>query len=467
MAKDVGDLIGAALGRAARETMQSVASGKKRSSMDLSGGKGLAAGAGIASLAPLAFKGAKTAKNLMSSLGGDSDGQGSGGSGSNPLGKAKEKLEGNVKEKATEGAKDALPFGGGKKKGEPGVGKGRRMPIQQSMDVPVDIQTVYNEWTQFESWPEFMHRLESVSQEDETHVNFKTKIWGKSKEFTAEIEEQRPDERIKWKVTQGVTHTGVVTFHEVAPRLTRVEVNIDVQPGSLIEKAARGMRHVKRAVRADMHRFKAHVMMAEEAGGEWRGTIDDGDVKSSSDSGSSSESRQQSSSSGGSSSRSSGSRMRRRTRGSSGGSSPSPQRRRSAAASSGSSSRGRTASGSSRSSGSSGSSSGSSGSSSGSSGSSRSSSAKSRSGSNGSSAKSRSGSNGSSASKSSSSKSSSSKPSRSTSAKSRSGSNGSSSSKSSRSTSAKGRSGSNGSSASKSSRSSSGGSSRKKSGSRS
>jgi hypothetical protein len=436
MAKDVGDVIGAALGRAARETMQSVASsGKKRSNIGLSGGKGLAAGAGIASLAPLAFKGAKTAKNLMSSLGGDGDGdgEGSGGSGSNPLGKAKEKLEGNVKEKATEGAKDALPFGGGKKKGEPGVGKGRRMPIQQSMDVPVDIQTVYNEWTQFESWPEFMHRLESVSQEDETHVNFKTKIWGKSKEFTAEIEEQRPDERIKWKVTQGVTHTGVVTFHEVAPRLTRVEVNIDVQPGSLIEKAARGMRHVKRAVRADMHRFKAHVMMAEEASGEWRGTIDDGDVKSSSDSGSSSESREQSSSSGGGSSRSSGSRMRRRTRGSSGGSSPSPQRRRSAAASSGSSSRGRTASGSSRSSGSS---SGSSGSSSGSSGSSRSSSAKSRSGS-----------NGSSSSKSSSSKSSSSKPSRSTSAK--------------------GRSGSNGSSSSKSSRSSSGGSSRKKSGSRS
>jgi uncharacterized membrane protein len=298
MGKDVGDLIGTAIGRVAREAVQSVASNHKRGGgPSLGGGKGLAAGAGLVSLAPLAFKGVKGAKNLMN---------GSGGSG--PVGKAKEKLEGNVKDKAKQGAKDALPFGGGggKDQGEAGVGKGRRMPIQQSMDVPVPVKTAYNEWTQFESWPEFMHRLENVSQEDDTTVHFKTKIWGKSKEFTAEIVEQRPDERIKWEVNEGVTHTGVVTFHEIGPRLTRMEVNIDVQPGSLIEKAARGMRHIKRAVRADMHRFKAHVMMAEEESGAWRGTIDEGEVKRRTPA----RSRSRSSSSRSSSSRSSGSRSR-------------------------------------------------------------------------------------------------------------------------------------------------------------
>src|SRR3954470_17535999 len=282
MAKDVGDLIGTAIGRVARETMQTVASNKSRNGHGLSGGRGLAAGAGLASLAPMAFKGAKS---LMSGP----------GNGSGPVGKAKEKLEGNVKDKAKEGAKDALPFGGGKKKGEPGVGKGRRMPIQQSMDVPVPVKTAYNEWTQFEEWPQFMHRLESVSQEDDTHLNFKTKIWGKSKEFKAEIVEQRPDERIKWEVSEGVTHTGVVTFHEIGPRLTRVEVNIDVQPGSLIEKAARGMRHIKRAVRADLARFKAYVLMEDEESGAWRGRIEDGDVKSKSSSSSSGSSRGRSS----------------------------------------------------------------------------------------------------------------------------------------------------------------------------
>jgi len=124
-----------------------------------------------------------------------------------------------------------------------------------------------------------MHRLESVSQEEDTQVKIKVKIWGKSKEFTADILEQVPDERIKWEVSEGITHTGVVTFSELAPNLTHVEVNMDVKPGSLLEKAARGMRHIKRAVRADLHRFKAHVMMNQEEQGAWRGTIEDGDVK--------------------------------------------------------------------------------------------------------------------------------------------------------------------------------------------
>jgi uncharacterized membrane protein len=169
--------------------------------------------------------------------------------------------------------------GGGGKGGESGVGKGRRMPVQQAIDIGVPVTEVYNFFTQFEEWPSFMHRVQSVSQDDETHLKFKTKIWLFSREFTAEIEEQRPDERIEWHVTEGITHHGVATFHEIAPRLTRVEINVDVEPSGLIEKSARGMRHVKRAIRADLHRFKAYVMMNEEPEGEWRGTIEDGEVK--------------------------------------------------------------------------------------------------------------------------------------------------------------------------------------------
>jgi uncharacterized membrane protein len=324
MAKDVGDLIGTAIGRVAKETVQTLASNNKsRGAPSLSGGKGLAAGAGLATLAPLAFKGVKGAKNLMngsSGSGGDSD------SGSGPIGKVKGKLEGNVKDKAKEGAKDALPFGGGKDKGEPGVGKGRRMPIQQSMDVPVSVATAYKQWTNFEEWPKFMHRLESVNQEDDEHLSFKAKIWGKSKEFKAEIEEQNPNERIKWKVTEGLTHTGVITFHELAPRLTRIEVNMDVQPGSLLEKAARGMRHIKRAVRADMHRWKAYVMMNEEEKGASRTASASSSSRSRSGSGSSS---------------------RRKSGSGSNGSSASSSRRRSSSSGSGRSSSAKSRSGSS------------------------------------------------------------------------------------------------------------------------
>ena len=159
-------------------------------------------------------------------------------------------------------------------------GSGRRMPMQQSVDVAVPVKVAYNLWTRFEDWPEFMHRVDSADQVDDATVEISTKVWGITRRFEAEIVEQRPDERIEWNVEEGLSHSGVVTFHQLAPRLTRIEVSLDVEPEGLLEKAGRGMRFAKRAVRGDLHRFKAYAEVAEEAEeGGWRGTIEDGDVK--------------------------------------------------------------------------------------------------------------------------------------------------------------------------------------------
>jgi len=349
MAKDVADVLGTAIGRAAREAAKNVSTNARKRShgnvvermtdtvserMDgaFSGSKGLAAGVGIATLVPLAAKGA--GKLVRGIGGGDDEG---GGDGGGPIQKVGDKLSGTVKgavddqvEKAggaggiaKEAGKSLLPGGGGKgkkKQGVPGVGKGRRMPFQWDIDIGVPVSTVYEQWTQFENWPKFMHRLQTVSQEDDKHVKFKTKIWGISKEFTAEIVEQSPEERIKWKVTEGLTHQGVVTFHELAPRLTRVEVSFDVEPGGMIEKAARGMRHVKRAARADLARFKAYVLMEAEESDSEGGESEEGEEKKSRNSSSSSSGNGRSrSSSGRSRSRSSSSRSPSATKGSSSG----------------------------------------------------------------------------------------------------------------------------------------------------
>jgi uncharacterized membrane protein len=295
MAKDMGDAVRSALGNAVREAAKNAGGmtpkPKKNGGGPLSGARGLVAGAGLAAAAPLAKKGVDAVRS-----GGLSAASPTRAAGKLAT-KAGDKVASNVKDVvgdkveqaggaggiAKEAASGLLPGigggdGGGGKGGMPGVGKGRRMPVQQAVDVAVPIETAYNQFTQFEDWPEFMHRVTRVTQEDDCTINFATKIWGKTKEFTASIETQRPDERIKWRVSQGITHSGVVTFHELAPRLTRIEVSLDVDPGSLIEKAARGMRHVKRAVRADLHRYKAFIEMQELETGAWRGVIEDGEL---------------------------------------------------------------------------------------------------------------------------------------------------------------------------------------------
>ena len=299
MAKDVTDVVRDTVSKVFSDATDNLPGGGKSSSNGpLSGLKGVAAGAGVAALAPLAAKGAGKAIRRRVAGGAVKDAAGKpadalGGVASklgDSVGKGVgEKVKGKIDEAggaggiAKEAAGSVLPgFGGGGNDGGgggmEGVGKGRRMPVQQAVDVAVPIETAYNQWTQYEDWTEFMHRVTRVSQEDECTVSFATKIWTRTREFEAEIITQRPDERIKWQVTQGITHTGVVTFHELAPRLTRIEINMDVEPGGMIEKAARGMRHVKRAVRADLHRFKAYIEMQEQETGAWRGVIEDGEV---------------------------------------------------------------------------------------------------------------------------------------------------------------------------------------------
>jgi uncharacterized membrane protein len=292
MAKDASDLVRDALGQVVRNAIKSAGdvNPAKPKRGPFSGARGVAAGAGLAAVAPLAYKGVE--KLRLNGLPTPSVGNVASSMASTAGDKVGSKLKDTVSEKVDEAggagglvkeaASGLLPGGGGgdggKGGGMPGVGKGRRMPVQQSMDVAVPLETAYNQWTQFEDWPEFMHRVTRVTQEDDCTVSFATKIWGKTKEFTAKIETQRPDQRIKWRVSQGITHTGVVTFHELAENLTRIELTVDVDPGSLLEKAARGMRHIKRAMRADLHRYKAFIEVQEHETGAWRGVIEDGEL---------------------------------------------------------------------------------------------------------------------------------------------------------------------------------------------
>ena len=288
--KTVSDTLQETLAQVAREAIGSIGGEEpsKAKKGALRGGKGLFAGAGLAAAAAPLLKKALDAlqdgslDEMIANLreraeaGVPGVSAGSADSDDEAAEAPQPEAEGGADERRDDedGDDDEREPSGGPQ----ATGKGRRMPVQQAVDVGVPLETAYNQFTQFEDWPEFMHRVTRVTQEDDCTISFATKIWGKTKEFKATIETERPDERIKWKVSQGITHAGVVTFHELAPNLTRIEVTLDVAPGSLIEKAARGMRHVKRAVRADLHRFKAFIEMQGIETGAWRGVIIDGEV---------------------------------------------------------------------------------------------------------------------------------------------------------------------------------------------
>ena len=147
--------------------------------------------------------------------------------------------------------------------------------VQESVDVDVPVRVAYDQWTQFESFPQFMDGVESITQIDDTRSHWVTKITGVTREFDTEVTEQHPDERVAWKSTGGdTTHAGVVTFHRLSDTQTRVMIQIDWEPEGLLEKAGSVVGVDDHQVKADAKRFKAFIEKQGTQSGGWRGDVD-------------------------------------------------------------------------------------------------------------------------------------------------------------------------------------------------
>jgi uncharacterized membrane protein len=153
--------------------------------------------------------------------------------------------------------------------------------VQDSIQVQVPVQQAYNQWTQFEEFPRFMDGIQSIQQLDETHVQWVAEIRGESRQWTTEITEQQPDEKIAWKTIDGeVRNDGVVTFEPVGDNQTRVNVQMDVEGESTAENVAGDLLGVvKDQVHGDLERFKQLIENRNEETGAWRGEVQDGETK--------------------------------------------------------------------------------------------------------------------------------------------------------------------------------------------
>ena len=148
--------------------------------------------------------------------------------------------------------------------------------VTESVDVNVPISTVYNQWTQFESFPEFMGGVDEIKQVDPTHTHWVISVGGTHREFDAEITEQHPEERVAWKSTDGTTHAGVITFHRLSDSTTRVTAQLDWQPDGLVEKAGAAVGVDDHQVKSDLARFKEFIEKRGSETGAWRGNVEAG-----------------------------------------------------------------------------------------------------------------------------------------------------------------------------------------------
>ncbi len=148
--------------------------------------------------------------------------------------------------------------------------------IEKSIEVRCPVRAAYNQWTQFEEFPRFMSGVKEVRQLDDTHVHWHAEIWGKDKEWDAEIVEQVPDQHIAWRSTSGdAPNNGSVRFEQMGPDRTRVNLTMEYEPQGVVENVGDKLGVMSRRVQTTVEQFKDFIEKQGQTGA-WRGEVHGG-----------------------------------------------------------------------------------------------------------------------------------------------------------------------------------------------
>ena len=148
--------------------------------------------------------------------------------------------------------------------------------VEKFIEVNRPVNTVYNQWTQFEEFPLFMDGVKEVRQLDDTHLYWRAEVWGKEKEWEAEITEQEPDTRISWKSITGAPNAGTVRFEPSGDDRTIVRLVMAYDPKGLLENVGDALGLFTSQVERSVEQFKRFIERRGQESGAWRGEVDDG-----------------------------------------------------------------------------------------------------------------------------------------------------------------------------------------------
>lgn len=148
--------------------------------------------------------------------------------------------------------------------------------VEKSILVNVPVGTVYNQWTQFEEFPQFMSGIKSITQIDDRTLHWVAEIAGVKREWEATILEQVADEKVAWAATSGATNAGAVYFEAVSTEQTSVRLSLEYEPEGVVEKIGDRLSIVEKQAESDLQKFKEFIESEGYATGAWRGSVNEG-----------------------------------------------------------------------------------------------------------------------------------------------------------------------------------------------
>ncbi|MDP9417909.1 MAG: SRPBCC family protein [Actinomycetota bacterium] len=148
--------------------------------------------------------------------------------------------------------------------------------VEKSIQVEVPVSTAYNQWTQFEEFPQFMGGVQQVEQLTDQRLRWTAEIAGVKRQWEASILEQVPDQKIAWAATEGATNAGAVYFTPIGGTSTLVRLELEYEPEGIVEQVGDKLNVVGKRAEADLEKFKQYIESKGSESGAWRGSVNEG-----------------------------------------------------------------------------------------------------------------------------------------------------------------------------------------------
>lgn len=142
--------------------------------------------------------------------------------------------------------------------------------IEKEVEVDAPVTVVYNQWTQFEEFPEFMEGITHVRQLDDRRLYWSAEIFGQEFDWDSEICEMVPDTRMSWRSTSGKKNQGAVYFTAVGDK-TLTRLVFEYEPTDYGDKAAEVKTFFTAWVGGNVERFREFIERRGRETGGWCG----------------------------------------------------------------------------------------------------------------------------------------------------------------------------------------------------
>jgi uncharacterized membrane protein len=153
--------------------------------------------------------------------------------------------------------------------------------VEQSIDVNVDVSTAYDQWTRFDSFPEWMEGVASVRRTDDRRLHwvalvrseFAT-VEGETREWDARIVEETQGTRVAWETVGGKPgakpDSGEASFEPLGGSACRVTFRMSWEPEGDLDTPDEVLAAVHQVVTADLARFKDFIEARAGESCSWR-----------------------------------------------------------------------------------------------------------------------------------------------------------------------------------------------------